>query len=93
VDTLDLSHPETDIDAPPAATDPMTTDRLRWCLAVIGWSQRECARQLNIEESAVRQMARGHSAIPREMAHWIEQIASFHLSVGMPFGWKASAVQ
>jgi hypothetical protein len=43
---------------------PTTTDRMRWCLDIIGWPQREAARQLPVNESAIRKMARDKSATP-----------------------------
>jgi hypothetical protein len=65
-------------DAPiPAAGLPMT-DRMRWRLDIIGWPQREAARQLLANESAIRQMARSKSAIPDTFGVWRETLAAFH---------------
>jgi hypothetical protein len=57
---------------------PMSTDRMRGCLYIIGWPQREAARQLLVNESAIRQMARGKSAIPDTFGVWRKTLAAFH---------------
>jgi hypothetical protein len=48
----------------PAAGLPMTTDRMRWCLDIIGWPQRDTARQLRSTNRPIRKMARDTSATP-----------------------------
>lgn len=50
----------------------MTPDRLRECIAALGWTQRGLARMLQRGEGNIRQMARGAVAIPDDVAQWLE---------------------
>lgn len=50
----------------------MTPTRLRACLAILGWSQRNLALRLQREEGEVRMWARGKRPIPDEAAEWVE---------------------
>jgi DNA-directed RNA polymerase specialized sigma24 family protein len=53
----------------------MTPTRLRECLALLRWSQRGLADQLQRPEGTVRQWARGAVQIPDDVAAWLERIA------------------
>ena len=55
----------------------MTTDRFRFCLAALNWSQRGLAALLGIDERQVRRWASG-SSIPPSVAAWLELLAAFH---------------
>lgn len=50
----------------------MTPDRLRECLAALGWTQRGLARLLERQEGTVRQWARAAVQIPDDVAGWLE---------------------
>jgi transcriptional regulator with XRE-family HTH domain len=50
----------------------MTPDRLRECIALLGWTRRGLARQLGRLEGTVRQWERGAVQIPAEVARWLE---------------------
>jgi ribosome-binding protein aMBF1 (putative translation factor) len=66
----------------------MSPDRMRWALEQIGWGQRELARRLAANESTIRAMARGNREIPIELAVWLETLASVHISLPKPAGWR-----
>jgi ribosome-binding protein aMBF1 (putative translation factor) len=53
----------------------MTPDRLRQCLELLGWSQRELANQLRRPEGFIRQAARGRADLLPEDAAWLEERA------------------
>lgn len=53
----------------------MTPNRLRECIAALGWTQRGLARMLNRGEGNIRQMARGTVTIPDDVARWLELLA------------------
>lgn len=50
----------------------MTPDRLRDCLALLGWTQRGLARILSRGDGTVRQWARGAVRVPDDVAAWLE---------------------
>ncbi|WP_419900760.1 nuclease [Roseomonas sp. USHLN139] len=50
----------------------MTPDRFRECLALLDWTQRGLARQLERHEGTVRQWARGTVRIPDDVEAWLE---------------------
>ena len=60
----------------PAISAPMTMTptRLRECLALPGWSLRELARRLGIDDGSARQMARAKRPIPDNLAAWLEMV-------------------
>jgi ribosome-binding protein aMBF1 (putative translation factor) len=62
----------------------MTSDRLRHCLSLIGWSQRQLARVLDQHEGTVRQWARGTLEIPEDIATWLERLAAAHEANPVP---------
>jgi hypothetical protein len=53
----------------------MTPTALRECLALLRWSQRGLADQLQRPEGTVRQWARGTVQIPEDVAAWLARIA------------------
>jgi DNA-binding transcriptional regulator YdaS (Cro superfamily) len=69
----------------------MTPDRMRWCLAHIGWSQHALARRLGVREDNVRQMARGARAVPPPIADWLEALGACHAARPLPDGWHPPA--
>jgi transcriptional regulator with XRE-family HTH domain len=56
----------------------MTGVELITALATIGWSQRELARRLGIDEATVRRWARSATPVPRPVAAWLRQAAAWH---------------
>ncbi|AQU89376.1 nuclease (plasmid) [Komagataeibacter nataicola] len=53
----------------------MTPTRIRECLALLHWSQRELAKILNYGEGTVRGWCRGIQPIPQDAAAWLEMMA------------------
>lgn len=72
-------HPELEL---------MTPHRLRECLVLLRWSQRELARALEINEATVRKWARGALPIPGPVEPWLESLAAVHAALPSPKGWK-----
>ena len=66
----------------------MTPDRLRTCLDLIGWSQRQLAGILAIQFSSVQRWANGQTAIPPQVAEWLERVAATHEQNPLPEGWR-----
>lgn len=52
----------------------MTPTRLRECISLPGWSLRELARRLDIDDGSTRQMARGKRPIGDNLAVWLELV-------------------
>lgn len=52
----------------------MTPTRLRECIALPGWSLRELARRLAMDDGSVRQMGSGKREIPDNLAGWLELV-------------------
>jgi len=59
-----------------AAPQPaaMSSYRLLVCLAMLGWSVRELARRLACHQTAVMRWTGGTSAVPDEVAAWLEAL-------------------
>ena len=57
-----------------SAAMTMTPTRMRECLALPGWSLRELARRLGIDDGSARQMARGKRPIADNLAAWLELV-------------------
>lgn len=55
----------------------MTPERFRECLDAIGWTGRELARRLEVDERQVRRWSSG-SEMPQRVADWIEALAEAH---------------
>jgi transcriptional regulator with XRE-family HTH domain len=47
-------------------------------LRTIGWSQRELARRLGVDETRVRRWARDAARVPDDVAAWLSQAAAWH---------------
>ena|ERR1700733_3214862 len=74
---------------PEPAGLPMTKDRFRWCLHVIGWNFAELGRRLNVHETSIRQMGTGRRNIPHVLALWLEGKAKATLEAPLvPEGWR-----
>ncbi len=63
---------------PNAAAAPMSPHRLLVCLAVIGWPERELARQTGRLQTTVRRWTGGRSPVPADVAAWVETLAALH---------------
>ena len=63
---------------PNAAAAPMSSHRLLVCLAVIGWPERELARQTGRLQTTVRRWTGGRSPVPADVAAWVETLAALH---------------
>jgi hypothetical protein len=67
---------------PPLPTaGPMTPTRLRECIAIIGWSQRQLAGMIGIDSSRVRRMATGEEPISPTLQAGLEELAEAHARV------------
>jgi transcriptional regulator with XRE-family HTH domain len=47
-------------------------------LRTIGWSQRELARRVGVDETQVRRWAAGKTAIPPALAVWLAKATAWH---------------
>jgi transcriptional regulator with XRE-family HTH domain len=47
-------------------------------LRTIGWSQRELARRVGVDETRVRRWARGTAPMPEDVAAWLASAAAWH---------------
>ncbi len=56
----------------------MSPHRLLVCLAVIGWPERELARQTGRLQTTVRRWTGGRSPVPADVAAWVETLAALH---------------
>ena len=56
----------------------MTPTRFRECLDLCSWSQRHLARITGAQDGTVRKWATGRYYIPKEVADWLETLASCH---------------
>lgn len=54
----------------------MSPTRLRECIALPGWSQRELSRLIGLGDRAVGKMSTGKHAIPPELEDWLEAMAA-----------------
>jgi transcriptional regulator with XRE-family HTH domain len=67
---------------------PYTGSRLRWAIAVMGWSNNHFAARLGMDQGSLRQMLNGSRFIPDVLAIWIETQAQFYLAFPRPMGWN-----
>lgn len=72
----------------PKAGNPMSRERLIWCLDFLGWKSRELARYLDVRPEVTRQMMRGSRNIPNRVAEWIERNVSGEQMGGTPEQWR-----
>lgn len=56
----------------------MTPERFNQCLAMLGWSIREVARQLGAPPTRPRYWSEGRYPIPDAVARWLEHLAAAH---------------
>lgn len=56
----------------------MTSDEMRDCLELMGWSLRELARRLETDDGTVRQMGRGSRPIADNLAAWLRLFGAMH---------------
>lgn len=68
------------IDDPPPASRPMSADRIRWLLFVIGWSTNELARRLDVDPKSARSWLAARRPIPLAIGDWLELLAAYHLA-------------
>lgn len=61
----------------------MTSSRLGECLRIIGWSQRELARQMNVSEATVRRWMGGQQDVPVRVGPYLEGLAAAHTAARM----------
>ena len=54
----------------------MSPTRLRECIALPGWSQRDLARRLALNDRTARAMSAGKRDIAAELEEWLEAIAA-----------------
>lgn len=71
----------------------MTPNRFRNCLAVLGWTQRGLAANLQCDDRLVRRWASGEAEIPPGVAAWLETLAKVHEAAPPPQGWKRRAAK
>ena len=56
----------------------MSAHRLLFCLAMLGWGERDLARQLRRSQTSVRRWTNGLTVIPEDEAAWLEDLVAFH---------------
>ena len=56
----------------------MSAHRLLFCLAMLGWGERELARQLRRSQTTVRRWTNGTTIVPEDEAVWLEDLVTFH---------------
>jgi transcriptional regulator with XRE-family HTH domain len=70
----------------------MTPDRLDECRRILGWTNAELARRLDVREGSIRAWLSGRREIPPNLAHWIEERTRRALEgPQIPDGWKRDA--
>ncbi|HXT81359.1 MAG TPA: helix-turn-helix transcriptional regulator [Acetobacteraceae bacterium] len=55
----------------------MTPDQLRAALHALGWSQRNLALRLDMDERQVRRWAAGEYPVPQRVADWLTGMARY----------------
>jgi transcriptional regulator with XRE-family HTH domain len=75
------------IEPPDGFTLPLSSAHLAWQLDMIGWSDGELARRLNVAPTKVSKWRRGKSNIPNQVALWLETLAQMVTSIPNPIGW------
>ncbi len=69
----------------------MSAHRLLFCLAMLGWGERELARQLRHSQTSVRRWTNGTAVIPEDVAAWLEDLVAFHQAHPAPGRLRTSA--
>lgn len=65
--------------------------RLRKCLTLMRWSQRELAGALGCDPRLVRRWAADGAEIPDRIADWLETLAAAHSSNRPPTQWRSNS--
>ena len=65
----------------------MSPDDFRERLLALDWSQRGLAAKLNLHPTTVRRWAMGVTAIPDNVAVWLDNLARAHREFSLPRGW------
>ncbi len=61
----------------PRSDKVMSAHRLLFCLAMLGWGERELTRQLRRHQTDIRRWTNG-ATIPDDVAEWLEDLVAFH---------------
>jgi len=67
---------------------PLTPERLKWQLDVIGWGRGEVAHRLDIDDRKVAAWVVGRSFCPNLVAVWLEKLAQKMLVDPVPPDWN-----
>ena len=70
----------------------MTPTRMRECLEILRWSQRELAATLGCNDRLVRRWAEGAPdyAVPANIGEWLEVLAMTHIRHPTPTDWRGN---
>ncbi|MGI4942792.1 MAG: hypothetical protein ACRYHQ_19875 [Janthinobacterium lividum] len=77
--------------APTRPVRVMSAHRLLFCLAMLGWGERELARQLRRNQTSVRRWTNGTTVIPENVAAWLENLVAFHQAHPAPRRQRTAA--
>ena len=85
----DWKRPEWLMDEPCLASNPMTPDRMEWCLHVVGWTPETAARRARIAVARVYDMLDWEQEIPYDIGLWLEMLVTETLDdQPEPPGWR-----
>ena len=68
----------------------MSAHRLLFCLAMLGWGERELTRQLRRHQTDIRRWTNG-ATIPDDVAEWLEDLVAFHQAHPAPGRLRTAA--
>jgi len=77
--------------APTRSVRVMSAHRLLFCLAMLGWGERELARQIRHNQTSVRRWTNGATVIPENVAAWLEDLVAFHQTHPAPRRLRTAA--
>jgi hypothetical protein len=77
--------------SPTRSVRVMSAHRLLFCLAMLGWGERELARQLRHNQTGVRRWTNGTTIIPENVAAWLEDLVAFHQAHPAPGRLRTAA--
>lgn len=66
---------------------PLTPERMRWQIEIIGWDKQELVRRLGVKPSKVTAWLMGKSFVPDNVAVWLERLALTVKQMPVPEGW------
>jgi transcriptional regulator with XRE-family HTH domain len=66
---------------------PLPHERLNWLLEVLGWTQPELAKRLDLSSSKVNTWIKGRSKPPNIVAIWLEMLAQTMMANAKPLLW------